>query len=104
VKRKVPKIPTLSERIDEYLRTVPRSRPWYDTKNRCWKPGHAYITKRAVFAIFQARRRDRTRLAMAELDAEIAAEAAAERRRLAKHKASHVRKPRCARGGLKPRP
>jgi hypothetical protein len=48
---------TLSQRIDHYLATAPRSRTWYDTKNRCWRPGHVYISKKAVMALFLAHRR-----------------------------------------------
>jgi hypothetical protein len=77
VKKKTPKILTLSERIDQFLATVPRSRPWYNSKEGRWEKGHPYITKRAVFALFMEYRRARAQQAMAELDAEIAAKEAA---------------------------
>jgi hypothetical protein len=64
----------LSERIDLLIATAPRSRPWYDTKKRCWRKGHVYITKRAVFALFMEYRQARAQQAMDELDAQIARE------------------------------
>ena len=73
--------PTLSERVDKYLETVPRSRPWFNSRTGRWEKGHAYISKKALFAIFLEHRRARALYAMAELDAEIAREEAAERRR-----------------------
>jgi hypothetical protein len=102
---------TLSERIDQFIASAPRSAPWYDTKNRCWRPGHVYITKKAVMALLLELRRERALQAMAELDAEIAAEEAAKRRGQAKRKARLARKPRRSRarpylpqGGETPRP
>jgi hypothetical protein len=80
------KSPTLSERIDQFIHSAPRSAPWYDTKNRCWRPGHVYITKKAVMGMFMTHRRARALQAMKELDAEIAREEAAERRRRARRK------------------
>jgi hypothetical protein len=81
------KPPTLSERIDRYLETVPRSRPWFNTRTGEWEKGHVYISKRAIFAVFLEHRRARALQAMAELDEAIAREEAAERRRLRRHKA-----------------
>jgi hypothetical protein len=80
------KIPTLRERIDEFIRSAPKSKPWYDSENRVWKPGWTYISKRAVMALFLAHRRARALQAMKELDAEIAREEAAGRRRRARRK------------------
>jgi hypothetical protein len=77
---------TLSERIDQLIAAAPRSRPWYDTANRCWRPGHLYLTRKAVFAVFMAHRRQRAMEAMAALDAEIAREEAAEKRRRPRRK------------------
>jgi hypothetical protein len=90
----VKKIPTLSERVDRLIAAAPRSRPWYDTKNRCWRPGHVYITKKAVMAMFMAHRRTRALQAMKELDEEIAREELAKRRGQAKRKARRARKAR----------
>jgi len=70
------------------ISSAPRSRLWFDTKNGCWKPGWVYISKRAVMASFLEYRRARALYAMAELDAEIAREDAAERRRLRRKKAA----------------
>lgn len=85
--KKMTKPLTMSERIDRYLETVPRSRPWYDTKNRVWQQGRPYISKRALMAIFLEHRRARAQQALAELDAEIAREETAERRRRARKSA-----------------
>jgi hypothetical protein len=75
------KQPTLSERIDRYLEALPRSRPWFDSRTGQWQKGHAYISKRAIMAIFLEHRRERALQAMAELDEDIPREEAAERRR-----------------------
>jgi hypothetical protein len=73
------KFPTLAERIDHFIATAPRSRPWYNSKTRKWEKGRLYLSKRAVMALFMEYRRDRAAQAMAELDTEIAAEEPADR-------------------------
>jgi hypothetical protein len=90
------KPPTLSERMDRYLETVPRSRPWFNSRTGRWEPGHVYISKRAIFAVFLEHRRARALYAMAELDAEIAREEAAERRRRARKKSARKNQQRRA--------
>jgi len=91
---KRPKIKSSAEFIDEVIRAAPRGRPWYDSEDRRWtQPIH--LTKRAVKAAFLAYRRQRAALAMAELEAQIAREKAAERRRRARRK--YAKRPRSRR-------
>jgi hypothetical protein len=80
--------------IDAYIATCPRSRRWFNKATGKWEPGRLYITKKSMLALCQAIRRARAAQAMAELDAEIAREELAERRRQRRRKPMGV-KSRC---------
>jgi hypothetical protein len=88
------KVPTLRERIDHYIATAPRSRPWYNSKTRKWEKGWLYVSKRAIMAVFMEHRRARALQAMKELDEKIAREEAPEGRRRARRK-NALGGPRC---------
>jgi hypothetical protein len=75
-----------SKMIDDFIATVPRARPWFNKATGRWEPGRLYITKKSMLALCQAIRRARAAQAFAELDAEIAREEAAERRRARRRK------------------